>query len=497
MQRTGTTWLLASVLTAGLLMTFAVPASAAPTATASISSSAGAPDQWAYGGQQWVNASTQLSNGVYNSSAFFGWQVVFTATNTTNSTIELTAQRTLVASYNAQYCAPNCDQPRIQGTLNISGIEHDLAYANLTTNGSVTERGLSASAVGILNASSSSQANLTEKLVLLGTLNGMSRSGSSVLFASGHSHAFVNFGSMGLGLVPWNVTPGASWTSAAPFIAGGTWSLSYLYNRSLAGGPSINGTGNPNGTVNTTGTVRLMGTDLGNVTLKNGLTVPRIQLAVLGPFDLLDGVFFLPHQFDPFGSGARAWAGASLGTAAAATSEVDFALTSDHRSVRIAAAMTAYGSTDSSLAGGSQSITDTSSSPSSAGTTSVPIQAQPETVPQAQKSSQCYTGGCFVASPPGPLAPGASTPSSVAQSGLGSFVPVLVIGLVAVVIVGTVGVIEWRVLARRRAARGRSPNEWVASGAPGQTVPGQLPASPSSIQGPSSVEHTQGPPRSL
>jgi hypothetical protein len=485
MQRTRTAWLLATALTAGLLLTFAVPASAAPTTTVSAPSSAGAPGQWAYGGQEWVNASTQLNNGVYTSSAFFGWQVIFTATNTTNTTIELTAQRTLVANYTARYCAPTCDQPKIQGTLNISGIEIDLAYANLTTTATVTERALSSSAVGILNASSSSQANLTERLVVLGSLSGVSRTGSAVLFASGHSHTFVNFGSAGLGLVPWNVTPGTSWTSTSAFTAGGSWSLSYLYNRSLASGPSINGTGNPSGAVNRTGSVTLMGTDIGNVTLKNGLTVPRIQLTVLGPFDLADGVFFLPHQFDPFGGGAHAWASGSLGTATAATSEVDFAITSAHRGVRIAAAVTAYGSMDSSLAGGSESITDISSSTSSAGTAATPIQAQPESVAQAQQDSQCYVSGCY-----------GSSPSSVSHSGLGSFVPVLVIGLVAVVIVGTVGVIEWRVLARRRAARGRSPNEWVASGAPDQTVPGQLPASPSSIQGPAPVEHAQGPPRS-
>src|SRR5215472_829749 len=95
LSRTMGAW---SALGAALLITLVIPALAVPTEAAPVTPlSGGAPQQWAYGGSYWHNTSLSLNNLTITSKVFFGWQVIFTATNTSATTVMLEAQRTMAA----------------------------------------------------------------------------------------------------------------------------------------------------------------------------------------------------------------------------------------------------------------------------------------------------------------------------------------------------------------------------------------------------------------
>src|SRR5271155_4892871 len=159
--RTMGTWavvgvaVLAMLVLPGLVST----ASASPVPLGSSSS-----QQWAYGAQKWVNESFVTSNGTYASEAYFGWQVIFTATNTSSTAVQLEAQRTMGGSFSAQFCSPTCASATAQGTLSIAGHETDTGFANLTTGASVDENGSAVPAVGLLNTHSQSNGNISEAL---------------------------------------------------------------------------------------------------------------------------------------------------------------------------------------------------------------------------------------------------------------------------------------------------------------------------------------------
>ena len=96
------------------------------------------------------------------------------------------------------------------------------------------------------------------------------------------------------------------------------------------------------------------------------------------------------------------------------------------------------------------------------------LQAQPESVAQAQSNNACDLGQCGPAS------------ASVAGAPLGL---VLVIGLIAVLVVGSVSVIEYRVWARKRAERGLigSPSP-IRAANPSQSVSGGYMVPPGASQ---------------
>jgi hypothetical protein len=406
-----------------------------------------------------VNTTIQLTNATYSSEAYFGWQVIFSATSTSNTTIELSAVRTMAATFSAEYCSPNCAHPTIHGSLSLSGWETDQAYANLTTIATVTEYapgvlatpggGTLASAVGILNASSASQGNLTEKLSVQASHGGVTQSATGVLYVSGTARSSIDFGPAGFGLVPWNVIPGMTWNSTGAYIANGAWNVNYLYSRTLATGVVQSGSGHPNATVTSAGPIYLKGIDLGNITLRDGETVPRIVLVIYGPFDDFDAIFLVPHDFDLFSSAPHEWSGNAFGAANVATSEVDFGLDGVHHSVKIAAAVSTYGSVDNGLGAGSvPSGMSVAVSPSATGSANTPVQGQPESAAQAQQASKCLLGLC-------------TGSASVAR------VPMLlgavVAGLIAATGVVTVAIIEWRVWSRRRASQGKSMESGLVS----------------------------------
>lgn len=423
------------------------PASAAPVALAGSNS-----QQWAYGAQKWVNVSGNFGNATYEAKAFFGWQVVFTATNTSATTVALEAQRTIVGSYFADLCAPTCSNPTSgHGNLSVVAWEKDAGFANLTTTASVYENGTAVAAVGLLNASAQVAGNVSEQLsvsVASGFFNG---STASALYVSGAGHHDVTF-SPALGLVPQNVSSGAQWNASSDFAANGGWSIVANWSHTSFSGATSSGSFTPSGSLQGNGTIDLSGADLGMVTLRNGVTVPAIALVSSGPFDDVDGVILVPHDFDLFGDGAHAWASDALVGQAASTSNVNIVLDATHH-LRVVAAATSFSEDDTSLstqAGASHG--PMAASGTSTGATV--LQAQPEPVAQAQGSSGCYVGAC--------------APSGASGSGLGALGVALLVGLVIAVVVGSVGVVEYRVWARRRAERGlaSTPTEVRAPSSP-------------------------------
>ncbi|HEV8049741.1 MAG TPA: hypothetical protein VGP88_04015, partial [Thermoplasmata archaeon] len=417
-------------------------AAAGPTTAATLNASAS--QQWAYGGQKWVNVSLQVGNATYQSHAFFGWQVIYTATNTSNSTVELEAQRTMAADLFAQF-----NGSHVSGNLSVRGVESETGFANLSTTAQVDENGTPTSAIGLTNASTEASANLTESY----SLSAGSHSASGHLNVQGSSMSAVSF-APSFGLVPWNVAPNVTWNSSAMYTASGSWSIAYQWANAGIFGTSANGSGNPSGSVTGTGTVSLTGADLGTVTLANGRTVPVIALAVTGPFDDVDGFILVPHSFEIFGAGDHAWAHGSLAAEDVATDRLDLGLDVVHHRAQVVATASSYQGTDDSLASsGSATMTTASSAPSPS--TAV-VQAQPESVPAAQHDAACLQAECHGA-------------SGAAGSVLPLLVVGLVVGLIAVAIIGTVGVVEYRAWSRRKSG--------------GQLVGGYSQQVPSSVTG--------------
>jgi hypothetical protein len=412
-------------------------ASVAPrgTPSAALTANFSTTQQWAYGGSKWVNVSVQLGNGSYNSHAFFGWHVILTATNTSSSTVALEAQRTMGASLFASYCVPNCTHPSTAGNLTLRGYESDTGFANLTSLAQVYENGTAATALGIDNASSRGYARLNETYSL--TVGGHTATGD--LRIRGGAHGQVAF-TPALGLVPWNLGPGVTWNSTAAYVASGAWSVAYQYNATSFLGTTMSGSGTPNGSVSSSGTVALTGAELGSVTLANGHTVQVIGIAITGPFDAVDGFILVPHGFEIFGSGHHDWDPHSFGAEAVATSRLDVAVDATGRHLQVEASATAYAGSDGSL---NQGTTVANAAPVSAAPSTALVQGQPETVADAQHASSCLNTACP-----------AGSASSAAGSILSLLVVGLVVGLVAVVLVGTVGVVEYRAWMRRRGGGG-------------------------------------------
>jgi len=177
----------------------------------------------------------------------------------------------------------------------------------------------------------------------------------------------------------------------------------------------------------------LFGRDLGTVTLNNGVTTDVIVLAVPGPFALHEGLILIPSGADLFATTSHPWDSDGLGITSFATDRVDIRLL--HGAFfRLDAATSSYSGTASSVAPESAvgGVTPAASGSEPSGE----LQAQPETPAQAQQASACLAGQC----------------GTSGTAGLSSaFGFALIAGLAVALVVGSVGVIEYR----RWAARGR------------------------------------------
>jgi hypothetical protein len=391
MQMNGTKRRMLSITAVALMALMVVPlfaSSASATAVApSTLASSGKSAEWAFGGEGWAGGgiSGGLTTLTWNASA--GAVVIFNATNTSASTIELTASRTVVVAVSATYTAPGTSW-----AYNFKVVELDKAYVNLSTVSTVTLTNKTVvPALGVLNASV--QANASLKASLVGVVG--NKSTSDLLNVSGWAWAKVAF-DPSLGLVPLNLTGVTGWHSWANASGSAAWNLTWAYVDHGWNGTTGIYSGNISGTWSKTTMVVLFGRVAGTYAK---WVDHRLRTAVIlglsGPFDLYSGFLLIPHDFDLFGGGVTAYAGAGVG-ATAVTSEYLF-VTNGPRYLWAgsvsAANMTAGAPTPTTLAvatGGAMPAV----LPSSSGSANPTVWEQPESPSAAQNQAYCLQFGC-------------------------------------------------------------------------------------------------------
>jgi hypothetical protein len=419
-------WLLATAvgIFAALLVVPMLAGSAGAAPAPQVAANPAATQQWAYGGEAWQNGTVILSNSEYTYNAFFGWTVILSATPTGTNILALESQRSMAATLTVNYCAPQCTSPTVTATFDLKGQETDLGFANVTNQSVVYESGSAVPAVGILNASSSSQSKLSEDL----QVSTGGHTASRMLMVSGNSNASVAF-SPSLGLIPLNLSAANSWNSSAQFTAQGAWLINYDWSATTFAGVSTSGSGMANGTVARSGEVNLTGYVLGVVHLRDQTVVPAILIVIQGPFDNYDGFILVPHAYNLFGGAAHEYDSYGLGSATVSSATIDGSIIGGQ--YHPTAASTSFGAQATDV----NTLTSSggASGAASYGSPGEQVQAQPMSVAAAQQQSNCLTNGC---------AGGAASALPI--------LPIIVIGLAVAAVIGTVSVIEWRVYAQRK-----------------------------------------------
>jgi hypothetical protein len=452
-------WLMVTGI--AVLLAVAVAPVAMGTASAASPSAAPATNQWAYGGQSNANGTFQSNGNSVTWSASVGWTVIFTATNTSNTSVELEEQRTVGIDFTTTLTTP-----AVSATYTYHGTEADVAFVNLTDASTVYVNGSAVPALGIQNESLNLQASVDQ--AIHATVAGHSKSGW--LNVSGAAQGSVAF-TPALGLVPLNLTGIQAWNSSATASPAVSWNLNYAWNDQGWNGTTRSGNGNLNGTWAAMGPVNLSGfkVTIGHTFIDHK---PRtaIVLIVQGPVDAYDGYLLVPHDFDLFGGAPHHFDADALGSAtvASGTGETLY-VSSTPRGPMVSDADTSFGASPTADSALGQPVSGVAPATSSAPSASV--NGQPMTVPAAQAESACLTAGCS-----------ASTSAAV-----GSLLGIAVIALAVVAVVGTVGVIEWRSYARRRSQKGLvgGYGESWTNGVPPTAAKAPLPP-PSGSTGPES-----------
>jgi hypothetical protein len=447
-----------------LLMAFVVvPAlSGAASATPTTSATPAASDaQWAYGGEGWSNNTIVLGNATITWDAMFGWTVVFTATATAPNVTMLEEQRTVGVTIAATFT-----NPVRTVDYHYHAQEVDVAFANLTNQSTVYVSDVAVPAIGILNASASIQGLINESISE--TVHGLTRSAS--LNVAGSAQGSVSF-SPSLGLIPLNLTGVKMWNSTATADPSATWQLGWNWNDQGFNGTTGSGSGSKNGSLSATGPVTLTGVSVLPLhPFADHMVRVGVMLIVQGPFDCYDGFILVPHDFDLFGGAPQGYA--SVGFGSATISAETLYLSSGAHGLAVTAADTTFGSNDQSV--NAQATPTTGLAPAATSSPGATVEGQPMTV--AQANSEAY----------GLTHPAGSAPAAAS----GALLAALIVGAL-VVVVGTIGVIEWRSYARRKSQKqlvGGYGESWPNGVPPAEALPPspQGPAGPAN--GPGSVE---------
>ncbi len=428
-------WLAASGV-ALLVAALAVPAFAGAAGAAPTVSTATAPTasgSWAYGGQGWSNGTISNGTATVSWTASFGWDVVFTATDLPNNGTQLEEQRTVGISLDVTYTSTKAT---IQYTYHAD--EVDTAFANVTNDSTVLVNGSAVPALGLENASVSVQGAIAEALTAqVGPL-----SASAFVNVSAAAQASIQF-SPSLGLIPLNLTGVSSWDSSSTATPAASWNISYEWADHGLNGTSGSGSGSHTGNWTAVSTISLTGykADLPMPSFRDHKSRVAIVLAVQGGADLYDGFILVPHAFDLFGGAAHDYDAVSYGGGAAISAGEVLYLTPGAVSANsLTAAQSTFGAATPSTSIGATTVGGLG--PATAATSpSAPVSVvgQPESTQAAQSQSSCLTAS--------------SACVGAAAGAPAGFAGLLLIAAAVVVVVGTVGVIEWRSYARRRARK--------------------------------------------
>ncbi len=346
---------------------------------------------WAYGGEASSNGSFSALGAEITWNATFGLVAIFNATNTSATTVELTAQRTMALSVTASASNGNGS---FVAHYALKALEVDSAFANLSRNASVTlANGTNATALGILNASTHTSASLVESLT--GSSSGTPF--GAHLNASGSAHLAAAF-TPALGLIPNNLSGVSAWSSTAVLNATSAWQ--YAYNWSHVGPlGSASGNGSHAGGWNSTLAVTLYGHAFAApVAFSDHANRTEVVLALGGPFELRDGFVLIPGAFDFFNGDAKAYGNFTLG-AAAISADVVFVRSGSLHVESVSAAQATFGDASAPLyvsGGSSGSVAAATPASVSPGST---VTAQPESPSTAQAQAACLKFGCSSAGP--------------------------------------------------------------------------------------------------
>ena len=455
---------LAGVVVLGLLvgpgaaLVAAAPAGAAIHADASTTS-------WGYGGSRWVNVSGS-SNGLngsasYSIHAFFGVQVALTEVNTSATTFELTANRTMVGDVFASYCRPSCSSPTAAANLTLRAWEVAHASANFTTTGQVNGAHGPVPAVAIVDSSVSARANLTETETI--QLFGPAASHTASWDLSVHSDTFAALSfAPALGLVPDNLSATPNWTASSQFHGSGSWQVGFDYRHTPLSGPPVGANRSSSGTVSGTGNVSLQGMVVGPLALRGGISTDAVRIFVSGPFAVREGFILVPTGADLFGASGD-WKGEAVGDSTAGTDAIDYAPSPGERPT-LEASATTYAATSSAAQLSAPAGVTTMASPAADGTGPQTVQAQPESASQANGAAGC-------------LLSGSCPPGAPAHRGLAGGLIVLAVAVVGLTVV-VVGLVVARQPPRKEPV---SPNASLyPPGAVGTSPPPGRPPAPAS-----------------
>jgi len=425
----GTKGWAAAVGVALLLAFVAIPALSGAASAAPVTSAA-SPDsstQWAYGGQGWFNGSLQSGVGNVAWTSSYGWTVVFTVTPTGFGTWMIEEQRTVGITISATYTGSTATV-----TYNYHGAETDVGFANVTNQSVVYVNGQPVPALGINNASASVNASIAESISK--TVAGHTASAS--LNVLGVGQASTSF-SPSLGLIPLNLSGVNMWNSTATGSPSASWTVSYSWSDQGYNGSTASGSGSKSGSLSGTGAVTLRGMKVYLVSesvFQDHKPRAAIVLQVQGVFDNYDGFLWIPHDFDFFGTAAHDYDSVSMGSAG--ISAETLYVSSAPGGIGVTAASSTFGGNDASVNALATPVSQVT--PAASVGPSGSVLAQPLSVSQANAESNCLVHGCGGAAAAGPI---------------GGLVVALV-GVAVAVVVGTVGVIEWRSYARRQSQKG-------------------------------------------
>ena len=423
-----TRWLAVSGITILFALAMVPVLTGAASAASPSAVPASATTQWAYGGQGNSSGTLHLDASTITWNATFGWTVIFTATNTSNSTVMLEEQRTVGIDLTTSLSSPNAS-----GTYTYHGTESDLAFVNLTDAATVYVNGTPVPALGITNESLSVTAAVDQSV----QVNVRSHSHSGFLNVSGTAQGKVSF-APSLGLLPLNLSGVQMWNSSATSLPSASWDINYAWSDLGWNGTTRSGSGTLDGNWTAMGPVSVIGL---KVTVVHPFSDHRARTGVIllvdGPVDAYDGYILVPHAFDLFGGGAHGFDSDALGSASVGSGQGETLYVSPGARGPV---LTAADSTFGASTGAVSALAQPTSGPAPAASSgpSATVQGQPMTVAAAQAESACLTNGC----------------SAAASGAAGAFLGIVVIALVVVAIVGTVAVIEWRSYARRRSQKG-------------------------------------------
>jgi hypothetical protein len=429
----GTKGWVATVGVALLLAFVALPALSGAASASSVPSAvpADSSTQWAYGGQGWFNGSLQSGLGNISWTSSYGWTVVFTVTPTGFGMWMVEEQRTVGITIAATYTGSG-----VTVTYNFHGSESDVGFANVTNQSVVYatdtpgQAGQPVPALGIINASASVNASISESISK--TVAGHTASAS--LSVLGVGQASTSF-SPALGLIPLNLSGVNEWNSTATASPSASWTVSYSWNDQGFNGTTASGSGSKSGSLSGTGTVTLHGMKVYLVPVfKDHKPRMAIVLQVDGVFDNYDLFLWIPHDFDLFGTASHDYDPVSMGSAG--ISAETLYMSSAPGGLGVTAASSTFGGNDASVNALATPMSETA--PAASASPTGTVLAQPMSVSQANAESNCLRNGCGGAAAAGPIG--------------GLFVAL--VGVAVAVVVGTVGVIEWRSYARRKSRKG-------------------------------------------